>query len=47
MSTVDCPEKPYINEIETVDQFMNHIFGIVTQFQTYGEAIEQIFFVQM
>ena len=35
-----------MKEIETVDQFMTRISGIVTQFQTYGEFIEQKVVVQ-
>ena len=30
-----------MKESETVDQFMTRVLGIVTQFQTYGEPIEQ------
>lgn len=30
-----------MKDIETVDQFMTRVYGIVTQFQTYGEALEK------
>ena len=30
-----------IKESETVDEFMTRVSGIVTQFQTYGELLEQ------
>ena len=35
-----------MKESETVDQFMTRILGIVTQFQTYGEQLEQNIVVQ-
>ena len=35
-----------MKEIETVDQFMTRVLAIVTQFQTYGEPLEQKVVVQ-
>ena len=35
-----------MKESETVDQFMTRVSGIVTQFQTYGEPLEQKIVVQ-
>ena len=35
-----------MKESETIDQFMTRVSGIVTQFQTYGEPIEQKVFFQ-
>ena len=35
-----------MKELETVDQFMTRVSGIVTQFQTYGEPLEQKVVVQ-
>ena len=35
-----------MKESETIDQFMDKVLGIVTQFQTYGEPLEQRIFVQ-
>ena len=35
-----------MKESETVDQFMTKVSGIVTQFQTYGEPLEQKIVVQ-
>ena len=35
-----------MKESETVDQFMTKVSGIVIQFQTYGEPLEQNIVVQ-
>ena len=35
-----------IKESESVDQFMTRVSGLVTQFQTYGELLEQKIVVQ-
>ena len=35
-----------MKESETVDQFLTRVSGIVTEFQTYGEALEQKIIVQ-
>ena len=35
-----------MKESETMDQFMTSVSGIVTQFQTYGEPLEQKIVVQ-
>ena len=35
-----------MKESEFVDQFMTRVLGIVTQFQTYGEPLEQKIIVQ-
>ena len=35
-----------MKESKNVDQFMTRVSGIVTQFQTYGELLEQKIVVQ-
>ena len=35
-----------MKEIETIDQFMTRVLGIVTQFQNYGEPLEEKVVVQ-
>ena len=35
-----------MNESESMDQFKTRVSGLVTQFQTYGEPLEQKIVVQ-
>ena len=35
-----------MNESESMDQFKTRVSGLVTQFQTYGEPLEQKIIVQ-
>ena len=35
-----------MKESESIDQFMTKVSGLVTQFQTYGEPLEQKIVVQ-